>query len=111
MDVKVPLDDEEKGEWRLSEKTFGNRVNKPTLNQQKAFAIIIGQCTQQLQDKMRDNLQWDAVDTNQKPLELYSLIEQVVMKQTGDEYQLCNLTDNLLAVPTMKQLINMSNSQ
>ena len=51
------------------------------------------------------------VNKNQKPLELYSLIERVVMKQTGDEYQPCNLTDNLLAVLTMKQPNNMSNSQ
>ena len=111
VDIKVPLDDEEKGEWRLNEKTYGDRVNKHTLNQQKAFAIIIGQCTQRLQDKMHDDGQWDTVNKNQKPLELYSLIERVVMKQTGDEYQPCNLTDNLLAVLTMKQPNNMSNSQ
>jgi hypothetical protein len=39
-------------------------------------------------------------------LELYSLIERVVMKQTGDEYEPCNLVENLLAVLTMKQTTN-----
>ncbi len=45
VEIKVPLNDEEKGgEWRLSEKAYGDRVNKLSLNRQKAFAIIIGQC-------------------------------------------------------------------
>ncbi len=55
VDIKVPLDDEEKGEWRLSEKAYRDRVNKHSLNLQKAIAIIIGQFTQQLQDKMHDD--------------------------------------------------------
>jgi hypothetical protein len=46
VDIKVPLDNEEKGEWQLSEKAYGDRVNKHSLNRQKAFAIIIRQCTQ-----------------------------------------------------------------
>jgi hypothetical protein len=86
-------------------------VNKHSLNRQKAFAIIIGQCTQRLQDKMHDDPQWDTVNKGQKPLELYSLIERVVMKQTGDEYQPTNLVDNLLAVLLLKQPNNMSNAQ
>ena len=51
-----------KVEWRLSEKAYRDRVNKYTLNQQKAFAIIIGQCIQWLQDKMHDNAKWDAIN-------------------------------------------------
>ena len=45
-DVELPLTEEEKGEWRQNQKAFSERVTKHLLNQQKAFAIIIGQCTQ-----------------------------------------------------------------
>lgn len=110
-DVKVPLTEEEKGEWRQKEKAYGERVTKHGLNQQKAFAVIIGQCTQRLQDKMHDDPKWEAVNRGQKPLELFALIERVVMKQTGDEYQPCNLVENLLAILTMKQQNNQSNAQ
>jgi hypothetical protein len=58
---------------------------------------------QRLQDKMHDDAQWEAINKNQKPLELYTLIERVVMQQTGDEYPTSNLIDNLLAVLTLKQ--------
>ena len=111
MEVKVPLGDEEKGEWKQNEKVCGDRAAKHILNQQKTFAIIVGQCTQRLQDKMHDDAKWEEVNKKQKPLELYALIERVIMKQTGDEYAPCNLVDHLLAVLTMRQPNNMSNSQ
>jgi hypothetical protein len=33
--IKVPLNDEEKGEWRIQEKAYGERVQKHTLNQKR----------------------------------------------------------------------------
>jgi hypothetical protein len=109
--IKVPLNNEEKDKWKTSKKAYAECVQKHLLNQQKAFAIIIGQCTQRLQDKMHDNDKWNSVNKNQKPLELYALIKRVVMKQTGDEYPPCNVVDNLLSVLLMKQQQNMSNAQ
>jgi len=108
--VELPLTDEEKGEWRQNQKAHGEWVQKHLLNQQKSFAIIIGQCTQRLQDKLHEDSQWDTINSNQKPLELYSLIERVVMNQTGDEYPPHNLMVNLLAVITLKQQPNQSNA-
>ena len=110
-DIELPLTEEEKGEWRQNQKACGERLTKHLLNQQKAFAIIIGQCTQRLQDKLHDDGQWEIINKNQRPLELYSLIERVVMQQTGDEYPPNNLVDNLLAVLTLKQQNNQTNTQ
>jgi hypothetical protein len=44
-DVEVPLSEEEKGEWRQEQKACGDRATKHVQHQQKAYAIIIGQCT------------------------------------------------------------------
>jgi hypothetical protein len=109
-DVELPLTDEEKGEWRQRQKAHGEQAQKHLLNQQKAFAIIIGQCTQRLQDKLHKDSQWDTINSNQKPLELYSLIERVVMNQTGDEYPPHNLMENMLAVFTLKKQNNQTNA-
>ena len=110
-DIELPLSEEEKGEWRQEQKAFGERATKHILNRQKAFAVIIGQCTQRLQDKLHDDGLWETINKNQKPLELYALIERVVMQQTGDEYPVCNLVENLLAVITLKQQNNQTNTQ
>jgi hypothetical protein len=110
-EIDLPLSKEEKGEWRQEQKACGKRGTKHLLNQQKALGIIVGQCTQRLQDKLHDEAQWEVVNRNKKPLELYALIERVVMQQTGDEYPASNLVDNLLAVLMMKQNTNQSNTQ
>ena len=62
IDVKVPLTEEEKGEWKTNAKAYGERVQKHLLNQQKVFAIILGQCTQRLQDKMHNDDKWEDVN-------------------------------------------------
>jgi hypothetical protein len=110
-EVELPLTDKEKGEWRLSQKAYREQVTKHGVNQQKAFATIMGQCTQWLQDKMHDDPQWEVVNKNQKPLELYALIKRVVMEQSRDEYAAHNLVENLMGVLTLKQQINQSNAQ
>ena len=109
--VKAPLTKEEKGEWKTNKKAYGERVQKHLLNQKKAFAIILGQCTQCLHNKMHNNNKWEDVNKKQKPLQLYALIERVVMKQTGDEYPSCNIVDSLLSVLLIKQQLNQSNAQ
>ena len=108
MDVSVPLEDAESAEYKRAEKAYGDRLNKHQLNQQKAFALIVGQCTQRLQEKLHNDP--DKVNTSQKPLELYTLIEKVVMKQTDDEYAPSNLVDHVNAVFNMKQPNNLSNN-
>ena len=110
MDVSVPLEDAESVEYKRAEKAYGDRLNKHHLNQQKAFALIVGQCTQKLQEKLHNDPKWDAINTSQKPLELYTLIEKVVMKQTDDEYAPSNLVEHVMAVFGMKQPNNLSNS-
>ena len=97
--------------FNRAKKAYGERLNKHQLNQQKAFALIVGLCMQRLQEKLHNDPKWDVVNASQKPLELYTLIEKVVMKQTDDEYAPSNLVDHFLAVFTMKQPTNLSNPQ
>ena len=44
-------------------------------------------------------------------MELYTLIERFLMKQTKDEYPPRNIVDNLLSVLLIKQQQNISNAQ
>jgi hypothetical protein len=52
----------------------------------QVYALIYGQCTQLLQDKMKQEKLWVVVSNSYKPLELYKLIKSVVLKQTKDQY-------------------------
>ena len=67
-------------------KTYSMRAATLMKHHGQAFATIIGQCTQLLLDKMKQEKAWEVVSASYKPLELYKLIESVVLKQTKDQY-------------------------
>ncbi len=59
------------------------------------YALIYEQCTQ---DK-----NWATVSVSNKLLELYKLIEQVILKQTEDQYPVAALWEQLSNVANAKQ--------
>ncbi len=67
------------------------------------YALIYGQCTQILQDKMKQDKNWETVSVSYKPLELYKLIKQVIFKQTEDQYPVAALWEQLSNVANAKQ--------
>jgi hypothetical protein len=67
------------------------------------YSLILGQCTQLLQDKMKQDASWLTVSMSDDPLELYKLIEQVVLKQTEDQYPFAAVHEQNLAVLNTKQ--------
>jgi hypothetical protein len=73
------------------------------------YALIDGQCTQILQDKMKQDKNWAVVSVSYKPLELYKLIGRVTLKQTEDQYPVSALWEQLCNVTNAKQG-NMTNN-
>jgi hypothetical protein len=68
----------------------------------KLYALIYGQCTQILQDKLKQDKNWATVSVSYKPLELYKLIEQVILKQIEDRYPVAALWEQLSNVANAK---------
>ncbi len=98
--VPYNLTDSERLEYSNESKSHSNRVATLEKHRGNVYALIYGQCTQILQDKMKQDKNWTTVSVSYKPLELYKLIERVILKQTEDQYpvavlweQLCNITN------------------
>ncbi len=64
----------------------------------QAYFLILGQCTQLFQDKMKQDASWTMVSASYNPLELYRLIKRVVLKQTEDQYPFATVHEQSLAV-------------
>jgi hypothetical protein len=79
-------------------------------HQGQVYSLILGQCTQLLQDKMKQDASWTTVSVSYDPLELYRLIERVVLKQTKDQYPFAPVHKQSLAVLNTKQG-GLSNTQ
>jgi hypothetical protein len=71
--VPYNLTDSEKLEYSNESKTHSVRVATLEKHRGNVYALIYGQCTQILQDKMKQDKGWPAVSVSYKPLELYKL--------------------------------------
>ena len=84
-------------------KSYSVRQDKPVTVRGQVFALIYGQCTQLLQDKMKQEKNWIAASASYKPLDLYKLIENVVVKQTEDQYPVAAVCKQYCQVYNAKQ--------
>ena len=110
QEVDVLLSEKEKSEYHLDKKTYTDHVNKLSMHHEQVFGLIMGQCMQLLQDKMKQDAQWMTVSKSYDSLALYSLIEHVILKQMDDQYPFARIHEQILSVMNGKQG-NMMNAQ
>ena len=91
------LTDQEWLEYSNKRKSHSIWVATQVKNRGNVFALIYGQCTQILQDKMKQDKDWALVSVGYKPLALYKLIEKFTLKQTEDQYPVAALWEQLCA--------------
>jgi ribosomal protein L15 len=103
MDVPVELTDSEKTQYSNEWRTYRERKANMTKHRGQAFSLIQGQCTQLLQDKMKQDTDWSAVSTSYDPLTLYRLIEKTVLAQTEDQYPFATVYEQELGFYSFKQ--------
>jgi hypothetical protein len=103
QEVPHKLTMEEAGRYSNSAKTHSLREATLEKHHGQVYALIYGQCTQLLQDKMKQEKLWVVVSNSYKPLELYKLIESVVLKQTEDQYPVAAVWDQYSEVFNAKQ--------
>ena len=82
MEIKLYGDEEieNHGKWRTY-RDINARLEK---YRGQVFSMIMGQCMQQLMDKMKQDTSWTTVSTPYYPLALLNFIEKTVMSQSHD---------------------------
>jgi hypothetical protein len=93
--VPYNLTDTKKLEFSNESKSHSYRVALLEKHRGNVYALIYGQCTPILQDKMKQDKAWGAVSASYKPLELYKLMQRVILKQTKDQYPVAALWEQL----------------
>jgi hypothetical protein len=103
QEVPYNLTDSEKLKYGNESKMQSQRIATLEKHRGNVYALIYGQCSQILQDKMKQDKNWATVSVSYKPLVLYKLIEQVILKQTEDQYPVAVLWEQLSNVANAKQ--------
>jgi hypothetical protein len=91
QEVPYNLTDSKKLKYGNKSKTHSQCIATLEKHCGIVYAFIYGQCTQILQDKMKQDKNWATVSVSYKPLELYKPIKQVILKQTEDQYPVAAL--------------------
>jgi hypothetical protein len=103
IEVPIVLNDSQKtqfiNEWRTYRKHNDNLIK----HRGQAFSVIQVQCTQILQDKIKQDTDWAVVSTSYDPLTLYRLIERTILAQTEDQYPFATVYDQELSFYSFKQ--------
>jgi hypothetical protein len=85
-EVPIKMLDSGKMQYSNDWRTYQERNVLLTKHRGQAFSLILGQCTQLLQDRMKQDTNWNMTSTSYNPLELYWLIEKMTLAQTEDQY-------------------------
>ncbi len=109
QEVPYNLTDSEGLEYSNESKSHSYKVARLEKRRGNVYALIYGQCTRILQNKMKQDKDWTTVCVSYKPLELYKLIERVILKQTEDQYPVAALWEQLCNVTNAKQGNTMNN--
>jgi hypothetical protein len=102
-EVAMELNDSEKTQFSNEWRTFRERNTNLIKHRGQAFSLIQGQCTQLLQDKIKQDTEWTNVRTSYDPLTLYHLIEITVLAQTEDQYPFATVYDQELSFYSFRQ--------
>ena len=103
QDVPIELTEQERIDYSNECRNHSRRVATLETHRGQAYPLILGQCTQLLQDKMKQDASWSSVSVSYDPLELYKLIERTILKQTEDQYPFAAIHEQSLAVLNTKQ--------
>jgi hypothetical protein len=103
IEVPIVLNDSQKTQFSNEWRTYRERNDNLIKHRGHAFSLIQGQCTQLLQDKMKQDTDWAVVSTSYDPKTLYLLIERTILAQTEDQYPFATVYDQDFLFYSFKQ--------
>jgi hypothetical protein len=108
--VPIQLTDSEKTQHINAWITYRERNASLARHRGQIYSLILGQCSQLLKDKMKQDSQWTTVSVSYDPLTLYRLIEKTILAQTEDQYLFATVYEQELSFYSFRQ-DNMNNPQ
>jgi hypothetical protein len=69
--VPIKMSDSEKTQYNKDRRTYQERNVVLTKQRGQSFSLILGQCTQFLQDRIKQDTNWNTASTSYDPLDLY----------------------------------------
>jgi hypothetical protein len=86
---------------------YQENEQKPIADCGKVYTLILGQCTQVLKDKLKEDSDWIDILEKNNGIWLYELIENYVQKQTELQYKYMAIQEEIRGVLNFMQSMEM----
>jgi hypothetical protein len=86
-EVEMRLTDDEKISHSNTSHTHRETTESLKKSRGKVYSLLLGQCTQVLVDKMKQNADWVTISESVDPSLLFKLIEKFVLKQSNNQHK------------------------
>jgi hypothetical protein len=114
----VKLKDEDEMKLTNNEKTAHSNAwcthhessNSLKKSRGKIYSLLLGQCTQVLVDKMKQDADWQAASDSYVPLKLLKLIEKSILKQSDNQYKIGIIIEQLKLLLAYRQNDGVTNA-
>ncbi len=109
-DVKMKLSKAKKiihaNAWRTHRETTESLKK----NRGKVYSLLLGQCTQVLVDKMKQDVDWVMISKPFDPNLLFKLLEKIVLQQSDNQYRMAVLIAKQLSILSFCQDDHLGNA-
>jgi hypothetical protein len=96
--VEMKLTDDERTAHSNAWRTHQETAESLKKNKGKIYSLLLGQCTQVLVDKMKQDTDWVSISDSFDPHLLFKLIEKFVLKQSDNQYKTAVLIAEQLSI-------------
>mmetsp|Transcript_21757 Transcript_21757/g.26245 ORF Transcript_21757/g.26245 Transcript_21757/m.26245 type:complete len:126 (-) Transcript_21757:334-711(-) len=96
--------------WKLDMRDFRDRQKKRNKNDAKAFALILGQCSRAVRDRIEADPIWDIVNDKSRVVDLLKLIRQALYTGRTTRKKAHSRLDADKALQNLVQTERMTNS-
>jgi hypothetical protein len=109
-EVQIKLTDDEKIAHANAWRTHRETTESLKVSRGKVYSLLLGQCTQVLVDKMKQDTDWVTISESFDPILLYKLIEKYVLKQSDNQYPTAVLIAEHQSILSFRQDDHMGNA-
>ena len=96
--------------WEMDFKEYRIRMEEREKNMEKTYALILGQCSKTIRDRIEAHEQWEPVNTSSNALGLLRLIRQSLYQRATRRHETHALIDAETTLMRFRQSERMSNS-
>ena len=96
--------------WEMDFKEYRKRMEEREKNMEKTYALILGQCSKTIRDRIEAHEQWESVNTSSNALGPLRLIQQSLYERATRRHETHALIDAETTLMRFRQSERMSNS-